>query len=122
MTTILAAILFGLTPVPCSFAASKDLNIQGLLADCRAEQGSADFAFCLGYVGGFSDLMVVNAIMATKAGVPKPPVSMCVTNPGPTYGARIQAFVNWARQNPKTWSEQNFVGVAGAMAATWPCT
>ena len=39
----------------------------------------------------------------------------------PSYGAMVQAFVNWAEQNPRDWETNRIVGVMTALRANWPC-
>jgi hypothetical protein len=36
-------------------------------------------------------------------------------------GARVQAFVNWAKTHPENWSGSPVVAVVEALRETWPC-
>ncbi|UVK43258.1 hypothetical protein BPNPMPFG_005036 [Mesorhizobium sp. AR07] len=101
--------------------AERTSNVQTLLAACTEDSRSFDFTYCLGYVGGTADTMAVNGWAAKKAGTPATLGMTCISSPAPTYGAYVQAFVNWAQAHPKNWQESLGYGVMEALSQTWPC-
>jgi hypothetical protein len=40
---------------------------------------------------------------------------------GVTYGAAVQAFLNWAKDNPAKWGSVPEIGVITAIQETFPC-
>jgi hypothetical protein len=111
-----AAILaFGLTS-----ASADDLNIQALYEACKSQDlNSSRYGLCLGYVAGIGDLMHAFGAYSQKSQDENfIAFSICGK---PSYGAIVQAFVNWAEANPQRWSDDRLFGVAEALRATWPC-
>jgi len=87
-------------------------SIQVLRDACRA----APAGYCLGFIEGFGQLMLVNGVEH------HPDFAMCP--PGgqlPTGGAMIQSFLNWADGHPEAWPQPALAGVAVALGQTWPC-
>ncbi|UVK44848.1 hypothetical protein BPNPMPFG_000313 [Mesorhizobium sp. AR07] len=101
-------------------AADAIENVQSLLGACKAGYGTFGNGYCLGYVGGFADAMVDNELAAKQAGLGRLGV-ICVSDPSPTYGAYVQAFVNWAQAHPANWQESKSNGVLEGLSQTWPC-
>jgi hypothetical protein len=102
-----------------------DPTVQSLLQECSAEEGSTDWFKCVGYIAGVSDIMGINGKLSATFGkdtyIKMSVISMCWDGEVPTYGAKLQAFKNWAQNHPEEWSELSFVGVTHAMRETWPC-
>lgn len=129
MTFALCVTLSSLTLPQYSLAANPGEDVQALLNHCNAPDGSAEALYCVGYVGGAGDAMVVGGlgrlskaqaasegVTARRAG----PVSIC-SDRIITHGAMIQAFKNWAMTHPENWSDDAVIGVISALSGTWPC-
>jgi Rap1a immunity proteins len=102
-------------------SARADGDVQKLVQECGANNPSYDLFYCLGRVGGISDVMGLNGIaMRKQPSFEILQLSICSNRP-PSYGARVQAFTNWARAHPERWGDQDFVGVIVAPRETWPC-
>ena len=89
-------------------------NIQWLYNACKERDDQLGFVICLGYVSGIGDLMQMNAVAALKR----------VIDPSgwddrlcgqPSYGAQVQAFVNWAERHPEKWQFSRQLGVVAAL-------
>jgi hypothetical protein len=108
---------------PSAVAAAED-NVQKLLQECSAENPSYDLFHCIGYVNGIGDMMGLIGLLITKSNERTPNLgrfAFCPGKPAPTYGARLQAFKNWAQSHPEKWGDQAFVGVITALREVWPC-
>ena len=111
--------------LPCSVTSAQNqqqdiTNTESLLRMCRSSHDDGNYGFCLGFVSGIADMM--EAVGLQGKGDFKKTYGMCVTAPFPSANAEVQAFINWAEKNPKTWEQSNTVGVILSLAATWPCT
>lgn len=89
-------------------------TVQQLLNMCTMPPSSWEGEFCVAYVMGVGDALLANGMI----GLNPEPFRMCGK---PSYGAMVQAFVNWAKENPREWTESRFGGVVLALAVTWPC-
>lgn len=95
-------------------------NTEHLLKWCKQPETSANHAYCVGYIEGVSNMMV---LVGTDAqGAFRKNVGMCYPDPPPSVSAVVQAFINWAERNPKHWADLNVIGVVVALSQTWPCT
>jgi hypothetical protein len=107
-----------------AFADGTNINVQTLLSDCTGSQSSFEYTLCVGYVGGVSDQMTLNGLMVINGDDRSRFVkafSMC-PQPHPTWGAEIQAFVNWAQKHPEQWQQPGLLGVLAANRTLWPCS
>jgi hypothetical protein len=96
-------------------------SIQDLLQRCNSQQNSPNWLYCLGQVGGVGDVMAVNGSLISEYGGKKGDlaiISICA--PG-NYGARAQAFKNWAQKHPEMWDQPGAAGAMIALHETWPC-
>ena len=92
-----------------------DLSVQGLYQSCKENNPNvADRATCIGFVSGASEIMMA-------VGSHDPVLGMCPSEPIPTFGARLQVFLNWAEKHPEQWSKPGSLGVLLALRETWPC-
>lgn len=115
---VLALIVAGLFP---SSTVAQEQNVQTLLDNCNSTDAK-QFMYCLGYIGGASDVMVLNggilknnpSIDILKRFAMCPPSAI-------TYGASRQAFVNWAKNHPEAWTQSMALGVVVALRDVWPC-
>jgi hypothetical protein len=121
-TTILAACVISTATLLCLNGATaadegkgQTQTVQNLYEMCKSHN-AADTMFCLGYVGGIHDMMVINNQSADEK---LKGFRMC--DDGSTRGASVQAFKNWAEKYPQYWSQHMFTGVVVALSTTWPC-
>jgi hypothetical protein len=112
---IAAAILvFGISPTN---AAPLDTTVQGLYQQCKSEDANPlvskfQEALCLTYISAVGDTLQAQGAGGAKI------FSICGK---PSYGAMVQAFVNWAEANPRECSKNRLVGVITALSRNWPC-
>jgi hypothetical protein len=99
-------------------------NVQELLQDCQQPIVDIRHFFCLGIVQGVSDTMMTNAgglkMMPKDLARFEANFAFC-PDPLPNYGARVQAYKDWATEHPEKWTQPMVIGVMLAMHATWPC-
>jgi hypothetical protein len=109
--------LLASTPNANATDSALDESIQGLVQNCRsvatARAGlDPDANYCLGYISGIGDYMKGLGLSGNAS------MGICGNV---TYGASVQAFMNWANAHPERWTENRLVGVATALRQTWPC-
>jgi hypothetical protein len=117
------AIGFAIGVFVATSSAYANDNVAALLQQCNAEYASTDWFYCVGKVGGISDVMDLNGLLYSsgKGGTNLSPLSTCPNKPTLPYGARLQAFKNWAQIHPERWGDQDFIGVMTALREVWPC-
>ena len=81
--------------------------MQGLYRQCKSPD---DVLLCEAYVAGVGDILKAYGAAGAKA------LSICGE---PSYGAMVQAFVNWADANPNEWGKDCLFGVVGALTNNW---
>jgi hypothetical protein len=113
LVIVAAAIFMGLFPAR---AADPHLTIQGLYDDCK-NYSSVQSSFCLGYISGIGDAMHFIEGFRKKM----PDVESFAMCGAPSYGAMVQAFINWAEKHPEDWMRSRVYGVMLALGQTWPC-
>jgi Rap1a immunity proteins len=112
---IAAAILaFGLSSTT---AAPLDTTVQGLYRQCKSQaadplESKFQEALCATYIAGVGDTLQAQGAGGAKI------FSICAK---PSYGAMVQAFVNWAEANPREWGKNRLFGVIAALSKNWPC-
>jgi hypothetical protein len=91
-------------------------NIQWLYHACKNRDDNFNYLLCVGYVSGIGDLMHVNG------GAPHRDTGWDDRLCGdPSYGAQVQAFVNWAEKHPNLWQYPRPFGVVTALREAWAC-
>jgi hypothetical protein len=102
-----------------------DGDIEGLLNDCSADKGSANFNYCIGFVTAALDFMRVNGFFIKEHHYDKDGFvsewALCLEGQSLTVRAAIQVFKNWAQAHPERWIEQDYEGVATAFRDIWRC-
>jgi hypothetical protein len=98
-------------------AAANDQTVQDLYRKCKEPFGSFENALCIGYVTAIGDAMIVWATKTGESALAKS-FSMCGSA---SYGAMIQAFINWAEQHPEEWGQPRVAGVVLALREKWAC-
>lgn len=90
-------------------------TVQQLYEACKRPISSSDRLECIVYIAGVADVMQFLAPIKDED-----PVPFAICNTG-SYGAMVQAFVNWAEKNPKEWGMARLYGVMMALRLNWPC-
>ena len=90
-------------------------TVRDLYEMCKKPYG-VDTAFCVGYIGGVHDMM-----MMIRLSDDEKVKDLRLCDPGSTRGAQVQVFVNWAEKHPEHWSKLMFAGVVAALSTTWRC-
>jgi Ssp1 endopeptidase immunity protein Rap1a len=121
---LLGVFVLMVLPYPCRAEKSK-LDVQELLEKCDSPGGSETAWYCVGYIGGVSDMMGLNggarSAFDKEASATLSRMAMCWEGGFPSFGARMQAFTNWAKKHPEEWGDPQLQGVVKAMRETWPC-
>jgi hypothetical protein len=101
-----------------SFAQDPAQDVQTMLNDCESDKAFG-YAACLGTVRGTSAVMQLNcSLYRDGAGTV---TALAADSSEATYGAMVQAFINWARANPAKWGTRGEVGIITALRETFPC-
>ena len=116
---VIASMTVTLLNLPTT-AAEMD-TVQKLLLECKQSEPSTDKVFCIGFIGGISDMMIINSQLLSHDGEKSVEFAMCEGNEHTAYGAKVQAFINWADSHPQRWGEHQALGVAEALRLAWPC-
>jgi hypothetical protein len=74
--------------------------------------------FCLGMTDGVARIMTLNCFSVKDGAKPEAYLS---ADPPPSTRAAVQAFLNWAKENPQEWGEEFNVGLMQSMYLTFPC-
>lgn len=110
-------------------AAATAQSIGDMLPSCEAALALADrtnrsnvdedSVFCLGIAEGVMTTMWFNC-EHLRSGLFSPSPILSASFPPSRYAA-VQAFVNWARENPHEWGYSAAAGMANALALGFPC-
>jgi len=112
---ILAPMTLGL--VSPGYAIDSSQTVQALYQSCKSPEDLPPHALCLGFIAGVGDAMQLIGVGVEQ----KPdtrPFAICGK---PSYGAMVQAFIDWAEQNPRERESNRILGVMMALRANWPC-
>jgi hypothetical protein len=93
-------------------------NVQELYNNCKITARSDERIFCTGYISAVAEQLRFSAGYKTLH--PDVPWPFVMCDP-PTSAVMVQAFVNWAEQNPQEWTTPRVIGVMIALAKNWPC-
>ena len=114
------SIIAFLVTTDVSYAQFKDVQAQ--LNNCKDDENGLK-GICIGLIAGVSSVMLLNVGLlkgaTTSDGIALP--AMCPTGRPPSYGAMIQAFVNWAEVHPEEWDTSADIGIIFALQEKWPC-
>ena len=75
-------------------------------------------SYCLGFVSGIGRMATYNCYSDRTKFHPNPMLS---ATGQASDGARLQAFVNWARAHPENWDLDVASGVVISLQTTFPC-
>jgi hypothetical protein len=109
-----AALALGLLRPTVAGALGELQSVQSLLDACKSSTASVQYAACVGYIAGVGDMMQM-------LGVDKEQHTLFAICAKPSYGAMVQAYINWAEANPKEWGENRLFGVMLALGENWAC-
>lgn len=95
------------------------ITVSDMLSHCEESLSGEQHAihgYCMGNIMGIGAMMTINCVQSID-GLPRhlKMSSLPATNAG------VQAFVNWARNNPAQWGDLFIVGIMRALSETWPC-
>ena len=92
-------------------------TLQQMREACRRSDGAG---ICAAYVRGVFDFMTV--IGRADSLLPSFRRDYGICFQGDMTGAQaVQAFINWANENPVAWQKPAFLGVVIALRETFPC-
>ncbi len=115
---LLVSLLLALFIAPSPSHAVEDRTVQTLLENCESNE-AIENALCAGLISGVGSVLDFNCGYSAE-GYNIPDYLMADID-GVTNGALIQAFKNWARDNPQTWKYSEIAGVVFAINSTFPC-
>jgi hypothetical protein len=110
-----AAFALGLLRPTVAGALGEFQSVQALLDMCKSSTASVQSAACVGYIAGIGDMMQMLGVDKEQDGT----FAICAK---PSYGAMVQAYINWAEANPKEWGTNRLFGVMLALKQNWTCT
>ncbi len=93
---LIAAMLVSVSPSYVNFEIENQ-DVQSLYGRCKNPVGSPYYAFCLGYISGVGDDMQFLGL-GTQDDPKFRAFAICAT---PSYGAMVQAFLDWSDKNPQ---------------------
>ena len=117
---IIVAALLAVLSVPDNARAEfrTPETVQEFMSACRAyDNATEEQAFNNIFCGGAAEGVVVTLRYLKQLGLINSP---CVPD-GTSRGQMMQAFVNWAKDNPKKWQYPGAMGIFDALLKTWPC-
>lgn len=107
------------------FAQSNTLTVQELLDSCEHALGLGEGRtpvrpgwYCVGLVDGV--VVGLNLHCQSKSYGNAPEQSLLIGDV-PSTGAAMQAFVNWARNNPGQWDMSPNFAMMTALTSAFPC-
>jgi hypothetical protein len=117
MSRVVALLLLALLPI-CAKAEDKSITVEWLYSACQAPKDSKHQIYCVAYVRGIVDTLLLNGEMlkADKAHRTEMAFICTVVN-----AAALQAFKNWAEKHPEAWSQSMIAGVVVALRDLWGC-
>lgn len=108
--------------VSCGFGAAaggQEGRTVGQLAEyCRAERYSEESVLCGGLVEGTAQMLVWNCVTRDYGWRPD---STVVAGPPPSLEAAVEAFLDWARDDPRRTEEEWHLGLTSALTEAFPC-
>lgn len=114
-TTVAAMVL--IIELSSTYAVAADHDVQHLYKMCKMPPTSPEFAICVGYISGVGDTLLFMGLDKHR----NPEVQPFAICGEPSYGAMVQAFVNWAEKNPKEWARGQIIGAMLSLNENWSC-
>ncbi|MES2550064.1 MAG: Rap1a/Tai family immunity protein [Pseudomonadota bacterium] len=118
MKHLLPSIFVFMACATSSFAQELRQDVQKLLNDCESDEAFA-YGACLGMARGTAAVMQFNCSLYQDG--TSTITFFAADSSNATYGAMIQAFINWARANPSEWGTRGELGMITALRETFPC-
>jgi hypothetical protein len=112
---LLVALLLTLLIAPSPSHAN---TVEDLLNRCESDQ-AVENVVCVAYIRGVASMLNLNCQHAAEGYDIPPWIKADLA--GLKASASLQGFKNWARDNPKNWSEDELTGVIAAMVNSFPC-
>jgi hypothetical protein len=97
MNPAVALLFLALLPL-CAKAEDKSITVEWLYSACQAPQGSGHQMYCMAYVRGIVDTLLVNSELLKDNKTLRAEMALCGTI---SNAAAVQAFKNWAEKHPE---------------------
>jgi hypothetical protein len=127
---LLRAAMFAilLTPISSQSEESKQ-DVQQLYRQCKTPAKDVERTFCVAFISGVAEQMIATGKLAAKQreegnlanDKDRALLSFLSACPKASFGAMVQAFINWAERHPEEWSSPRQLGVMQVLRETWPC-
>ena len=117
MSRVVALLLLALLSISAK-AEDQSATVEWLYSACQAPKGSAHNMYCVAYVRGIVDTLLVNGEMLKGDKAHRAEMALCGTVGN---AAAVQAFKNWAEKHPEAWSKPMVAGVTVALRELWGC-
>lgn len=114
LKSILASVLVLHSATPVGADTTDLKTVQALYQQCKMPLGTTERSECLIDVSAIADIVVEIG----DSGAKEKHAFACNI---PSYGAAIQAFINWAERNPQSWGLPPALGTMIAITEAWPC-
>jgi hypothetical protein len=73
----------------------------------------------MGYITGVGEMMAMAGMAIGSSDDAKfGALALCGH---PSGAAAVEAFINWAEENPRYWNAPQLAGVVVALGSAWPC-
>jgi hypothetical protein len=118
MNRAVALLFLALLPICARAVDDKSITVEWLYSACQAPKDSGHHMYCVAYVRGIVDTLLLNGEMLKDDKAHRAEMGLCGTI-GNT--ASVQAFKNWAEKHPEAWSQPMVAGVAVALQELWGC-
>ena len=115
---LLVSLLLALFIAPSPSHAVEYRTVQTLLENCESNE-AIENALCAGLISGVGSVLDFNCGYSAE-GYNMPETLMADVD-RVTNGALIQAFKNWARDNPENWGDTDLHGMVFAISSKFPC-
>jgi len=112
MATALAVLLLGAHGAHGVEGFKSPDTVGEFLTQCQGK-ASVGAIHCIGVIRGIASILQANIGSNSL-------YKMCITG-FTSFGQMRQAFINWAKANPKDWQIEGDVGITVALMQTWPC-
>jgi hypothetical protein len=98
-------------------AANPRESVQHLYEECTGSSNLYEKEDCVQYISGVADSMTIFGATNSSDGKM---FGIC-SETAVSYGAYVQAFINWAEKHPESWGLRRWIGASMGLRATWPC-
>ena len=98
-------------------------------SQCTKPVLDAEGTFCVAFISGVAEQMIATGVVFRQRraeggfldGDDRLDMSFLSACTKASFGAMVQAFINWAEKHPEKWSTSRQLGVMASLRETWPC-